>query len=1426
MTKYTNENKKIKKETEKLIKESTLISNMIDQINNQSIEINYEPICTKIIHTGRTIKKIIHIADIHIRLSSRHAEYEEVFEEFYNHLVYIKLKEKDCIVCLCGDLLESKDELKPNTIIHTWNFLKNISSIFPLILISGNHDRIEQNDNKIDSIQSIINERPIENIHYLKDSGVYIYENIIFGVSSIVDKYMLHIDKVNNLLENNYPDIYHLPNIIKIGLYHGGVENATNNFNFILPNCKNISDFGAYDYILLGDIHKYQYLNKEKTIAYASSMISQNFGETDNNHGYLEWDLLNKCSKFHILFNRYSFNKINLDKIVNSNLDIDINLIHKHLPRLDSGYLKIDYNEELIRQSDLKLQLNKNYPKLSIIFNQLYNKNKSLTNDEQHLKNTNTNTNTNININDNINMDELIKKYLRTKEQITDDLLINKILEYFNKIINKSSHNKIEYIGNEWKILFLSFDYMFGYGANNVIDFTKYPNNEIIGIFGDNAIGKSSLIDIISFMLFSKTAREDTLKDIININSDTSKGLIIIESGKIKYMIQKSCYHRSITKTTKLGSHIETKMFMYKLIPTEDTTCYKYNNEYYRLESLTEENRYKTTTILESIIGDLQNFILTSVLLQGTNETFKNKDNKQKKEFLCKILNIDHYSSYEKEIVDHNKKLKSMIITEEKIIGSISIESIQSLLESNNNIKIDLTKLELDRSDINNLIIAKENDKTKQYNQLINIRDNMQIKDDNNKNDVLNIILENNYQLDNILVDIKLNEKNIIENEQLINKLNLIPNEQFIFEKYNEDLQELELNNISIRNQLDNLNKEKYLNQPIKIDSNINQSDLILLENRLSDNELLLQNINDDIILNQNLINNLTLITNKVTIIENNKSYQLDNKNRIISLNESIRDELIAKNNLIYQNIGTDKSLEELNAEINRIDQYLTNPNIDEIIKKREKVYMDYENFRLNKKKLLYDKINELKSVDKSQDISTNIDDIITILDNVLDPTLTKDNIIVDRYNEYIKFELTYNENKLQKEQIINFINDINYNKLIEQEIADKELKIKQLEESLININNNSINLLLFEKLQQELEHEIVYKNKINELNNNLFKLVENITRLEKIIADINVNNKRQIIVNNIDAQLKLLSKMIEDNKLIETNLYSYKQIILLKNEQQNKLKYTNNIILAKEKILDLKNKYNEINLTIGRLNKDIDDYNKYRESIIINKEIKIQIERIQLELTEYIDRLNMIDREFIINNNKLETNLEKISKIEKSNIELERLKSESAIYNYLVSMTGVSGIQLYLLNEYLDKISSRINNILEPFIHKNIQFVLNKDKIDMIIIQDDKQIYTLSGMESFMLDLSMIIIINEISQIPKSNIMFIDESISVLDKNRIDNINDLFLFMKEYFNQVFMITHMKQVRSSINYSLDIKKSNNYSTIYNLVNLIDLRSNY
>ena len=59
-----------------------------------------------------------------------------------------------------------------------------------------------------------------------------------------------------------------------------------------------------------GDIHKFQYLNKDKTMAYAGSLIQQNHGETIQGHGFIKWNLQTKDSQFFEVKNNYSFHTI------------------------------------------------------------------------------------------------------------------------------------------------------------------------------------------------------------------------------------------------------------------------------------------------------------------------------------------------------------------------------------------------------------------------------------------------------------------------------------------------------------------------------------------------------------------------------------------------------------------------------------------------------------------------------------------------------------------------------------------------------------------------------------------------------------------------------------------------------------------------------------------------------------------------------------------------------------------------------------------------------------------------------------------------------------------------------------------------------------------------------------------------------------
>jgi nucleoside-diphosphate-sugar epimerase len=73
-------------------------------------------------------------------------------------------------------------------------------------------------------------------------------------------------------------------------------------------------NFEDYDIVLLGYIHKHQFLDKKKRIAYPSSLIQKHIGETVKNHGIIIWNLNLLEGQFVPIPNDYCICKCILDK--------------------------------------------------------------------------------------------------------------------------------------------------------------------------------------------------------------------------------------------------------------------------------------------------------------------------------------------------------------------------------------------------------------------------------------------------------------------------------------------------------------------------------------------------------------------------------------------------------------------------------------------------------------------------------------------------------------------------------------------------------------------------------------------------------------------------------------------------------------------------------------------------------------------------------------------------------------------------------------------------------------------------------------------------------------------------------------------------------------------------------------------------------
>lgn len=247
------------------------------------------------------IKKIVHIADLHFRTYKRHQEYKEQSEKFFKEVDDL-LKEyngDEIRIAILGDLVHQKITISNElSMIMSW-FLNECASRCKTIIIPGNHDLLENNTDRLDSITPIVEMMRNKNIVYLKNSICHLDDNVVWCPYSMIE----HNNRPNI---EDFRDEYGNSKTF-VGLFHGALSGSRTDLGFDIEG-GDLTQFENLDIVLLGDIHMRQKLSyKGIPIVYSGSLIQQDFGESHKGHGYLIWDLGTKEYTEHDISNDYGF---------------------------------------------------------------------------------------------------------------------------------------------------------------------------------------------------------------------------------------------------------------------------------------------------------------------------------------------------------------------------------------------------------------------------------------------------------------------------------------------------------------------------------------------------------------------------------------------------------------------------------------------------------------------------------------------------------------------------------------------------------------------------------------------------------------------------------------------------------------------------------------------------------------------------------------------------------------------------------------------------------------------------------------------------------------------------------------------------------------------------------------------------------------
>ena len=233
------------------------------------------------------------------------------------------------------------------------------------------------------------------------------------------------------------------------------------------------------------------------------------------------------------------------------------------------------------------------------------------------------------------------------------------------------------------------------------------------------------------------------------------------------------------------------------------------------------------------------------------------------------------------------------------------------------------------------------------------------------------------------------------------------------------------------------------------------------------------------------------------------------------------------------------------------------------------------------------------------------------------------------------------------------------------------------------------------------------------------------------------------------------------------------------------------------------------------KVNDNIQTFYTNKEVIENNATVLSNIEKVKVEI-------KTVETEIKALNNKLFT-----ASSEKGKLELQyknltdqlnkvkELEDSYESYKLYTNIISRDGIPYEIITKTLPEIEKEVNNILHQVVEFSVTLHTDGKNIMTNIVYDDKKwpLEMASGMEKFISGLAIRVALINISNLPRPNIICIDEGFGCADSDHLSQMGTLFSYLKNQFDFIWVISHLDQMRDMVDNQIEIKKENGFSKV-------------
>jgi DNA repair exonuclease SbcCD ATPase subunit len=228
--------------------------------------------------------------------------------------------------------------------------------------------------------------------------------------------------------------------------------------------------------------------------------------------------------------------------------------------------------------------------------------------------------------------------------------------------------------------------------------------------------------------------------------------------------------------------------------------------------------------------------------------------------------------------------------------------------------------------------------------------------------------------------------------------------------------------------------------------------------------------------------------------------------------------------------------------------------------------------------------------------------------------------------------------------------------------------------------------------------------------------------------------------------------------------------------------------------------------------------YDDVQDVIKSNEQIESQIIKANLRLEDLKREEQLVQQEVSSSRFKITNNLEKINSNNNLIIKISEEQQKEVKYKVYLELFGKNGISKRIMKNMMPLINSELQRLLQDSCYFRLEIrISEKNEVEFCMIDNNTQIEKLmtsgSGYEKTIASLALRAVMAKVCSLPKPNITVFDEVFGKISNDNLEMVYEFFIKIKEYFENILVITHNPMISNWADNIIKITKTDNISKV-------------